>query len=148
MIRKLYCYKSEEELGQTIDQFWIEHETFWSSKGSLATSYIWKSSDIKYGLWHNMYAKTFTKVPGLVGCRVISKILGIGTSKINSKEYKHVQRGQRSRMQSDSSDNQAVLYGATKMHTNSITGTRFVYNWTNMMVGMGLDNIVHNDRDP
>ena len=27
-------------------------------------------------------------------------------------------------------------------------GTRCVYNWTDMMVDMGLDNIVHNDREP
>ena len=34
-------------MGQNIDQFWIEHETFHSSTGSFATSYIWKSSAIK-----------------------------------------------------------------------------------------------------
>ena len=27
-------------------------------------------------------------------------------------------------------------------------GTRCVYNWTDMVVDMGLDNIVHNDREP
>ena len=27
VIRKLYCYQSEEELGQTIEQFLIDHET-------------------------------------------------------------------------------------------------------------------------
>ena len=27
-------------------------------------------------------------------------------------------------------------------------GTRYVYNWTNIMVEMGLDNIVHNYREP
>ena len=35
VIRKLYCHKSEEELGQNIDQFWIEHDTFGSRIGSL-----------------------------------------------------------------------------------------------------------------
>ena len=35
-----------------------------------------------------------------------------------------------------------------KMHKNSIIGKRCVYNWTYMMVDMGLDNIVHNDRQP
>ena len=76
------------------------------------------------------------------------KIIGIGPSEINWKDHKHIQRGQRSRMQSDSSDNQSILYGAAKMHKNSIMGTRCVYNWTYMMVDMGLDNIVHNDREP
>ena len=27
-------------------------------------------------------------------------------------------------------------------------GTRCVYNWTETMVEMGLDNIVHHDREP
>ena len=53
-----------------------------------------------------------------------------------------------SRMKSESYEKQAILYGAQKMHKNSIMGTRCVYNWTDMMVDMGLDNIVHNDREP
>ena len=149
MIRKFYCYQSEEELSQTIDHFWIEHETFWSRTGSFATLFIWKSSSIKDGksyLWHNMYAKPFTKVLGLFGFQVTSKIIGIGNSERNWKDYKHVQSGQRSRLKSDSSDNQAILYGAAKMHNNYIMVTIYVYNWTSMMVDMGLDKIVHNDR--
>ena len=33
------------------------------------------------------------------------------------------------------------------MHIDSITGKRCVYNWTNIMIDMGLDNIVHHDRE-
>ena len=76
-----------------------------------------------------------------------SKIIGIGTSERNWKDYKHVKCDQRPRLQSDSYGNQDILYGAVKMHKNSIMGTRCVYNWTNMMVEMGLDNIVHHDRE-
>ena len=99
-------------------------------------------------MWHNLYANPFTKVLVLVGCQVISKILGIGHSEINWKEYKHVQYGQRSCLQSDSSEKQAILYGASKMHKKLIVGTSCVYNWTYMMVDMGIDNIVHNDKEP
>ena len=80
-------------MGQNIDQFWIEHEKFWSRTGSFATSYIWKSAyikDEKSYLWQNMYANPYTKVLGLVGCQVTSKMLGIGPSEINRKDYKHV----------------------------------------------------------
>ena len=94
-----------------------------------------------------MYAKPFTKILGLVGFRVKSKIPDIGTSEINWKDYRPVQRGQTSHLQSDSSKNQDVLYGSVKMHINSIMGTRCVYSWTNIMVDMDLDNIVHNDRE-
>ena len=37
VIRKVYCYQSEEELGQNIEHFWIEHEKLWSRAGSFAT---------------------------------------------------------------------------------------------------------------
>ena len=76
-----------------------------------------------------------------------SKIIVIGPYEINWKDYKNVQRGQRSSLQSESSDKQAIIYGAAKMQKNSIMGTICVYNWTDMMVDMGLDNIVHNDRE-
>ena len=76
------------------------------------------------------------------------KVIGIGHSEINWKEYKHAQRGQRSLLQSDSADKQAILYGAAKMHKNSIMGKRCVYNWTDMMFDMVLDKILHNDREP
>ena len=99
-------------------------------------------------VWNNLYVKPFTKVLVLVGCRVTSKIVGIGPSERNLKDYNHVQCGQRSRLQSDSSKKKAILYGAAKMQKHSIMGTRFVYNWTDMMVGMGLDKIVHHDREP
>ena len=49
VIRKLHCHQSEEELDQTIEQFWIDHETFWSRTGSFQKLYIWKSSAIKDG---------------------------------------------------------------------------------------------------
>ena len=86
VIRKLHCHQSEEELDQTIEQFWIDHETLWSRTGSFQTSYIWKSSAIKDGksyLCHNLYAKPFAKVLGLVGFWVTSKILVIGPPERN-----------------------------------------------------------------
>ena len=95
-----------------------------------------------------MYANTFTKVLGLVGCQVTSKIIGIGPFESNWKDYKHVQRDQISCLHSESSDKQAVLYGAAKMHKNSIMGTICVYKWNEMMVDMGPNNIVHNYREP
>ena len=98
-------------------------------------------------MWHNLYAHPFTKVLGLVGCQVTSKIIGIRPSERNWKVYNHFQCGQRSRLHIDSSEKQAILYNAAKMHKNSIMGTICVQNCTGMMVGMGLDNIVHHDRD-
>ena len=66
---------------------------------------------------------------------------------MNWKDYKHVECGQKSCLQSYLYEKQAILYGAAKMYKNYITGTRCVYNWTKMMVDMGLDYIVHYDRE-
>ena len=65
-----------------------------------------------------MYTKPFTKVLLLVGFCVTSKILVIGHSERNWKDYKHVQRGQRSRLQSDSSEKQAIIYVTANMQKN------------------------------
>ena len=40
VISKLYCCQSEEELGQNIYPFLVEHEKFCSRTGSFQTSYI------------------------------------------------------------------------------------------------------------
>ena len=72
----------------------------------------------------------------------------IGTSERNWKYYKCVQHGQSSCLNSGSYDNQAILSGAVNMHTNFIMGTRCVYNWTNMMVDMGIYTIVNHDTKP
>ena len=91
-----------------------------------------------------MYAKPPTKILVLIGCQVTSKILDIRPSEINWKDYKHVQCGKRSRLQSDSSEKQAILYGAENMHKTYIMGTRCFYNFNYIMVYMGLDKIVYN----
>ena len=92
--------------------------------------------------------KAILQGPGTGWLPIEIKNIGIGTSERTWKDYKHVQRSQMSRLQSDSSNKQAILYGSEKMHKNSIMGTRCVYNCTNIMVDMGIDNIVYNGREP
>ena len=87
-----------------LTSFGLRMKKLWNRMGSFQTSYMWKSSSIKYGksyLWHNLYANPFTEVLGLVGWQVTPKFLGIGPSEMNWKEYKHVQRGKRSRLHND-----------------------------------------------
>ena len=95
-----------------------------------------------------MYAKPFTKLLVLVGCQVTSKNIGIRPSETIWKYYKHVQHGQRLRLPSDSSNKQDILYVAANMQTNSIMGIRCVNNCTDMIVDIGLYNIVNIDREP
>ena len=73
-----------------------------------------------------MYANPFTKVMILFGCQLTSKIIGIGPSERNCNYYKHFQHVKMSRLQSDLSENQAILDGADNVHKNSIMGTRCV----------------------
>ena len=67
---------------------------------------------------------------------------------MNWNEYKQVQSGQRSRLQSYLYNNQATLYDVTMMGKKCNMETRCVYNWANMMVDMGLDKIVHHYMAP
>ena len=132
-------------MGQTIDHFWINHDTFWSRAVSFQTSYIWTGSAIKDGksyLLHNLYANPFAKVLGLVGCQVKSKILalellkiiGCNTSISNVVGY-HFFRVTHPRS--------SPYFMAQQICPKIHYGEKCVYNCTNMMVEIGLDIIVH-----
>ena len=67
-------------MGQNIDQFWIEHETFWSRTGSFETSYIWKSSATKYG-------KIISVAQSV--CKAIHQVPGTGWLPSDIKNHWH-----------------------------------------------------------
>ena len=82
----------------------------------------WLPSDIK-NYWHRNFWK---KLEGLQACPTWSEV--------TSAEWLIREAGYT--LWNDEYENKSIM------------GTRCVYNWTNMMVGMGLDNILHNDREP
>ena len=106
-------------------------------------SQIWKFIYVAQSLCRVIHQGT-----GTGSFLVTSKNLDIGHYERNWKDFKHVQHGQRLCLPSDSSNKQDMLYVAAKMQTNSIMGIRCVNNCTDMMVDIGLYNIVHIDREP
>ena len=77
----------------------------------------WKIISMKKSVW-----KSIHQGPGNFWLPSDINNIGIGTSERNFKEYKHVQIVQRSRMQNDSAEKRAILYGTEKMHKKSIMG--------------------------
>ena len=93
------------------------------------------------------YAYKQSEVLGFVGCRVTSKLLGIGPSKRAWKDYKRINRKQRSRLDSDRSEMQSILYGSARMERNKALGVNKFYDWADIDCDMGLEDFDHVDHD-
>jgi hypothetical protein len=62
--------------------------------------------------WHEQYSLLDTEVLGFVACRVLSKILGIGSAERNWGDVKHLKIGKRSHLSSPKVRMAAVVYSA------------------------------------
>jgi hypothetical protein len=60
--------------------------------------------------WHYKYSLPTTKVLGKLACLVLSKILGIGTTKRNWKQVKAIKSGQRVNTGIDKMKKQVLIY--------------------------------------
>ena len=61
-------------------------------------------------MWNKNYHLACTKVIGFVACRVISKIIGIGSSGISWGDVRTIKSGKRSIIRSDVSDKHIIVY--------------------------------------
>ena len=97
-----------------IDKFWSEYTDFKHNNGPFDGDYlICISKDIQEGnihLWNKNYHLACTKVIGFVACRVISKIIGIGSSGSSWSDVRTIKSGKRSIIRSDVSDKQIIVY--------------------------------------
>ena len=74
--------------------------------------FIWKIKDIRdcnIHLWHQQYSLPFTKVIGFVACRVISKVLGIGSAESHWGDVKTIKSSKISAIRSDVSEKQGTV---------------------------------------
>ena len=98
----------------TNDLFWTEYTEFYNKIGSYdADEFIWKSKDISDGnshLWHQKYSLPFTKVLGIVACRVTSKVLVICAVERSWGDVKTIKSGKRSAISSYVSEKQSTGY--------------------------------------
>jgi hypothetical protein len=79
----------------------------------------WASSDYVSGksyLWHEKYySLPYTIVLGFVGCRVTSKLCGIGPAERSWGGVKQIKDGVRSHMGAESTEKRSVIYVTAKI---------------------------------
>jgi len=66
-------------------------------------------------LWHEKYSLPYTVVLGFVGCRVTSKLCGIGPAKRSWGGVKQTKDGVRSHMGTKSTEKRSVIYVTAKI---------------------------------
>ncbi len=66
-------------------------------------------------MWHEKYSLLYTVVLGFVGCRVTSKLCGIGPAKRSWGGVKQIKDGVRSHLGGESTEKRSVIYVTTKI---------------------------------
>ena len=67
--------------------------------------------------------------------------------RVSLERYKSINSKQRSRLQSDSSEMQLILYGSARMDCNKVLGVQKCYDWADIDHDMGLEDFNHVDHD-
>jgi hypothetical protein len=78
----------------------------------------WASSDCLTGksfLQHKKYSLPYTVVLGFVGCRVTSKLCGIGLAERSWRGVKQIKDGVRSHLGGESTEKRSVIYVTAKI---------------------------------
>ncbi len=66
-------------------------------------------------MWHKKYSLPYTVVLGYVGCRVTSKLCGIGPAKRSWGGVKQIKDGVRSHLGGESTEKRSVIYVTAKI---------------------------------
>jgi hypothetical protein len=88
-----------------MDTFWNEFKAFQNCIQPYHNMSRWASSDCVTGksyLWHKKYSLPYTVVLGFVGCRVTSKLCGIGPAERSWGGVKKIKDGVRSHLGGES----------------------------------------------
>ena len=103
---------------EIIDTFWNEFKAFQNCTQPYHDMSRWASSDCLSGksyLWHEKYSLPYTVVLGFVGCRVTSKLCGIGPAERSWGGVKQIKDGVRSHMGAESTEKRSVIYVTAKI---------------------------------
>ena len=101
-----------------IDTFWNEFKAFQNCTHPYHDMSCWASSDYLSGksyLWHEKCSLPYTVVLGFVGCRVTSKLCGIGPAERSWGGVKQIKDGVRSHMGAESTEKRSVIYVTAKI---------------------------------
>lgn len=86
---------------QLMDEFWKEHADFWAKRGNFRDPRIWilaGKDDNQPCQWYQRYVLPYSNCLGKLGCRVLSKVMGIGEAERHWKANKRQLSGQRNRL--------------------------------------------------
>jgi len=111
-----------------IDTFWNEFKSFQQCTHPFAEPSRWATVDVTQGnsfLWHEKYSLPYTTVLGFVGCRVTSKLCGIGAAERSWGGVKNIKTGKRSHMSGESTEKRSILYVSAKIQQSRIMCDRF-----------------------
>jgi hypothetical protein len=104
---------------EIIDTFWNEFKAFQNCSHLYHNMSRWAISDCVSGksyLWHEKYSLSYTVVLGYVGCRVTSKLCGIGPAKRSWGGVKQIKDGVQSHLGAGSTEKRSVIYVTAKIH--------------------------------
>jgi hypothetical protein len=114
--QNLSTVEKNEKLAKVEDELWTKWHDFNSRSGKFDSGKrMWLSQDIttnKSYRWHQKYGKTESNWLGKLGCRVTSKINGIGNAERNWGKVKFLKSGQRAHMSADMISKQATIFGS------------------------------------
>ena len=103
---------------EIIDTFWNEFKAFQNCTNPYHEMSRWASADCVSGksyLWHEKYSLPYTVVLGYVGCRVTSKLCGIGPAERSWGGVKQIKDGVRSHLSGESTEKRSVIYVSAKI---------------------------------
>jgi hypothetical protein len=131
VVRRLHltpCPNTHPEIARMtpadiIDTFWNEYKSFQQCTHPFAEPSRWATVDVTQGnsfLWHEKYSLPYTIVLGYVGCRVTSKLCGIGPAERSWGGVKNIKRGKRLHMSGESTEKMSILYVSAKIQQSQI----------------------------
>jgi hypothetical protein len=106
-----------------IDTFWNEFKSFQQCTHPFAEPSRWATVDVTQEnsfLWQEKYSLPYTIVLGFVGCRVTSKLCGIGPAERSWGGVKNIKTGKQSHMSGESTEKRSILYVSAKIQQSRI----------------------------
>ena len=138
LIAKLLHGSTDKEVQTFQELFWDQWTDFIYQRGEYfdreKRGRIWNDSRIASGKtyeWHKYNSLPFAYQLGHIACLVTSKNLGIGAAERQWGDVKHIKRGKRAKMEIESVEKQAIIFGSACMERARNQYKEQPSNWTN-----------------
>ena len=135
VLRKLLynAFHSSDVVDDMLNHFWSSLHQFHNHTGCFAEPRIWNHQYVHNGLsykWHEeITMKSDHYVLGFVGCRVTSKILGIGAAERSWGDVKKLGGHSRINLSSDKLAKQSMVYSTQCIEAKCIYNQNNIHEW-------------------